>query len=242
MPASRLLRPLAAAVLLSCLSLPAAKADVFTLEQQGLQFWKPLSWTVEATERDGNPEWTIFSPDKRVNFQAWLVPGEDIEAFVQAALPRLKATYPDARPGRPGDLPFGDGDGYGLVTRIGKPDGQELRIILAGRAINDQYGAVVLGEAVGEAADEWETSIGYFLDGWTEREMLPAEGPVEIRCESADKKVERCSVGFMIEKASLEDQLSKKDCVEGKNWNLAGYALQVSGGCRGIFRLEGSAE
>lgn len=54
-----------------------------------------------------------------------------------------------------------------------------------------------------------------------------------IRCESNDNRQRACNTGWR--NAQLVRQLSKTQCVEGRNWGTDDGRVWVSGGCRGEF-------
>lgn len=54
-----------------------------------------------------------------------------------------------------------------------------------------------------------------------------------VVCESADNRERSCRTGWR--NATLARQLSRTQCVEGRNWGSRNNQVWVSGGCRGEF-------
>ncbi len=59
------------------------------------------------------------------------------------------------------------------------------------------------------------------------------QGYESIRCESNDNRQRVCNTGWR--SANLVRQLSKTQCIEGRNWGSSNGNVWVSGGCRAEF-------
>lgn len=67
--------------------------------------------------------------------------------------------------------------------------------------------------------------------GW--QTELPQRG-VDVRCESTDGRYQECASGFR-NAAIVSNQLSRSQCIEGRNWGHRPGVIWVSEGCRAIF-------
>ncbi len=56
----------------------------------------------------------------------------------------------------------------------------------------------------------------------------------QVRCESQDRRTRRCTKPFR-GPAELVNQLSRTNCVEGRNWGQDRRGIWVDGGCRAVF-------
>ncbi|GEM_PF-3701467 len=209
-------------------------ADVITLEPLGIQFWKPLQWQVSESE-DG---WVIQDPKKHITFESWAIPAQEYKTAVWDAYPTMSKDFADLDMDDPGPIMIGDGENFGAMGEAKKKDGRAYKVLLAAKPMTKRHAILLKGTVTIEAFDAWETSIARFLEGWKALEILPQQGPTTLTCASYDKKEDLCSTGFPIARADVQEQLSKKDCTEGKTWSLIDDGrLLVTGGCRAIFHV-----
>jgi hypothetical protein len=66
----------------------------------------------------------------------------------------------------------------------------------------------------------------------------PAAQQGLVRCESQDGNLRRCPVDTRAG-VRLSHQLSRTDCVQGRNWGYDAGGLWVNGGCRAEFAIGG---
>ena len=79
---------------------------------------------------------------------------------------------------------------------------------------------------------------GYYPPGagYGYPQQYPAQGIV--RCESQDERPQRCAVDVR-GGVQLVKQLSRTDCVQGRNWGYDAGGIWVTGGCRAEFAVGG---
>lgn len=57
-----------------------------------------------------------------------------------------------------------------------------------------------------------------------------------VRCESEERKTQRCAAA-PLEHAAVKEQLSSKKCEEGTSWRIDRGAIVVKSGCRAVFAV-----
>jgi hypothetical protein len=64
----------------------------------------------------------------------------------------------------------------------------------------------------------------------------PSAQQGRVRCESQDEKLRRCAADTR-RGVRMAQQLSRTDCVQGRNWGYDAGGVWVDGGCRAEFAL-----
>jgi hypothetical protein len=78
---------------------------------------------------------------------------------------------------------------------------------------------------------------GYGDPGYGPPQSYPG-GQGIVRCESQDGRLRQCPVDVR-GGVRLTRQLSRTDCVQGRNWGYDARGIWVSGGCRAEFAVGG---
>jgi hypothetical protein len=81
-------------------------------------------------------------------------------------------------------------------------------------------------------------SGGYGNPGYGYPPAYPSAQQDVVRCESQDGRLRRCAADTR-GGVRMSRQLSRTDCVQGRNWGYDAAGLWVDGGCRAEFAIGG---
>jgi hypothetical protein len=76
----------------------------------------------------------------------------------------------------------------------------------------------------------------YGAPGYGDPQGYPQAQQGVVRCESDNEKLRRCPVDTRAG-VRLSHQLSRTDCVQGRNWGYDAGGIWVNGGCRAEFAV-----
>jgi hypothetical protein len=67
---------------------------------------------------------------------------------------------------------------------------------------------------------------------------MPGPGR-QVACDSRDYQQQFCPAGRRVSRAWLVEQRSQSACIQGRTWGYQQDGIWVSGGCSGLFAVEG---
>ena len=82
---------------------------------------------------------------------------------------------------------------------------------------------------------------GEFDFRWA-RSPMPGPGPGpgrQVECDSRNYQQQFCPAGRRVARAWLVEQRSQAPCLQGRTWGYQQDGIWVSGGCSGLFAVEG---
>ena len=75
-------------------------------------------------------------------------------------------------------------------------------------------------------------ALGVFAGGAASAQSM-------VQCESRDYQYQFCATPNGVTRARLLEQRSRASCVEGRSWGYDRRGIWVSGGCDGVFEVQG---
>jgi len=81
---------------------------------------------------------------------------------------------------------------------------------------------------------------GEFDFRWNRPPPQPGPGPGrQVECDSQNYQQQFCPAGRRVARAWLVEQRSQAACIQGRTWGYQQDGIWVSGGCSGLFAVEG---
>jgi hypothetical protein len=91
------------------------------------------------------------------------------------------------------------------------------------------FAAMGLAAGAAQAQAEEFVEEGLSIQSNTQHDVM--------KCESLDYRYGTCYTGYEIDYVTVQQQLSRANCIEGQTWGRGSNFIWVDHGCRALFRV-----